>query len=257
MGAQLRVYRQRIRSVQATKKITRAMELIAASRIVKAQPAGRGVRAVRARAHARRLGRGDVLERRPPADDRAGARCSRAAVVIITCDRGLAGAYTSSVLKESEQLAELLRRQGKEVVPYLVGRKAVGFYQFRRREIAAEWTGFSDSPDVRARPARSATRLIDDFIAPARRGRRRRDPRRLHPLRQHGDPGARGRPAAAARGRRGRGGARRRTTCCRSTSSSRAPSRCSTRCCRSTSAPASSTRCCRRRPPSSPPASGR
>ena len=67
-------------------------------------------------------------------------------MVVITSDRGLAGAYSSSVLKESEKLAEKLRAEGKEVVPYLVGRKAVGFYKFRRRESAAEWDGFSDAP---------------------------------------------------------------------------------------------------------------
>ena len=50
------------------------------------------------------------------------------------------------MLKESEKLAELLRDEGKEVIPYLVGRKAVGFYKFRRREFAQEWSGFSDNP---------------------------------------------------------------------------------------------------------------
>ena len=70
----------------------------------------------------------------------------RAAVLVVTSDRGLAGAYSSAVLKESERLVGDLRAEGKEVVPYLVGRKAVGFYKFRKREYADEWTGFTDQP---------------------------------------------------------------------------------------------------------------
>jgi len=91
------------------------------------------------------------------------AQVRRAAMVVITSDRGLAGAYSSSVLKESEKLAELLREEGKEVIPYLVGRKAVGFYKFRRREFAQEWSGFSDSPTFEV--AREiGQRVTDDFI---------------------------------------------------------------------------------------------
>jgi len=87
----------------------------------------------------------------------------RAAMVVITSDRGLAGAFSSAVLKESEMLAEKLRAEGKEVAPYLVGRKAVGFYKFRRRQFAQEWSGFSDSPKFEM--AREiGQRIIDDFI---------------------------------------------------------------------------------------------
>ena len=145
MGAQMRVYRQRIRSVQATKKITRAMELIAASRVVKAQqrvressPYARALtRAVSAVATFSNVDHPLTTEH----DD-----VRRAAVLVVTSDRGLAGAYSSSVLKESERLVGDLRAEGKEVVPYLVGRKAVGFYKFRKREYADEWTGFTDQP---------------------------------------------------------------------------------------------------------------
>jgi F-type H+-transporting ATPase subunit gamma len=145
MGAQMRVYRQRIRSVQATKKITRAMELIAASRVVKAQqrvressPYARALtRAVSAVATFSNVDHPLTTEH----DD-----VRRAAVLVVTSDRGLAGAYSSSVLKESERLIGDLRADGKEVVPYLVGRKAVGFYKFRKREYADEWTGFTDQP---------------------------------------------------------------------------------------------------------------
>ncbi|WP_457253501.1 F0F1 ATP synthase subunit gamma [Pedococcus sp. P5_B7] len=145
MGAQMRVYRQRIRSVQATKKITRAMELIAASRVVKAQqrvressPYARALtRAVSAVATFSNVDHPLTTEH----DD-----VRRAAVLVVTSDRGLAGAYSSSVLKESERLIGDLRADGKEVVPFLVGRKAVGFYKFRKREYADEWTGFTDQP---------------------------------------------------------------------------------------------------------------
>lgn len=158
----MRVYRQRIRAVQATKKITRAMELIAASRVVKARqrvaestPYARAVtRAVSAVATFSNVDHPLTTEH---------PQVRRAAMVVITSDRGLAGAYSSAVLKESERLAELLRGEGKEVTPYLVGRKAVGFYKFRRREYAHEWSGFSDSPKYEV--AREiGERITDDFI---------------------------------------------------------------------------------------------
>ena len=145
MGAQLRVYRQKIKSAQTTKKITRAMELISASRIYKAQqrvaastPYSRAVtRAVSAVATYSNVDH--PLTTEP-------ARIDRAAVVIFTSDRGLAGAFSSNVLKEAEQLAALLKEQGKDVVYYLVGRKAVSNFNFRRRESVRQWTGGTDLP---------------------------------------------------------------------------------------------------------------
>ena len=145
MGAQLRVYRQKIKSAQTTKKITRAMELISASRIYKAQqrlaaanPYARAVtRAVSAVAT---FGNVDHPLTTEP------ARIDRAAVVIFTSDRGLAGAFSSNVLKEAEQLTNLLEEQGKEVVYYLIGRKAVANFNFRRRAYIREWTGGTDLP---------------------------------------------------------------------------------------------------------------
>ena len=158
----MRVYRQRIRTVQATKKITRAMELIAASRVVKARQ-----RVIESTPYARALTRAVSAVatfsnvEHPLTTEHTEVR--RAAMVVITSDRGLAGAYSSAVLKESEMLAEKLRAEGKEVAPYLVGRKAVGFYKFRRREFAQEWSGFSDSPKFEV--AREiGERIIDDFI---------------------------------------------------------------------------------------------
>ena len=145
MGAQLRVYRQKIKSAQTTKKITRAMELISASRIYKAQqrvaastPYSRAVtRAVSAVATYSNVDH--PLTTEP-------ARIDRAAVVIFTSDRGLAGAFSSNVLKEAEQLSALLKEQGKDVVYYLVGRKAVSNFNFRRRESVRQWTGGTDLP---------------------------------------------------------------------------------------------------------------
>ncbi len=162
MGAQMRVYRQRVRSVQATKKITRAMELIAASRVVKARQ-----RVEEATPYAAALTRAlSALatysnEEHPLTTERDEVR--RAAVLIIAGDRGLSGAYNSSVLKESEQLVHRLKEEGKEVVPYLVGRRSVAFYKFRRREFAAEWTGFSDAPNYEA-AKEIGSRIVDDFL---------------------------------------------------------------------------------------------
>ena len=145
MGAQLRVYRQKIKSAQTTKKITRAMELISASRIAKAQqrvaastPYSRAVtRAVSAVASYSSVDH--PLTTEP-------AKIERAAVVILTSDRGLAGAFSSNVLKEADQLTALLREQGKDVVYYLVGRKAVGNFNFRRRASVRNWIGGTDLP---------------------------------------------------------------------------------------------------------------
>lgn len=145
MAASLRELRARIKSVQATKKITRAMELIAASRIVKAQQ-----RAQAAAPYARELTRAvsavatysnvdHYLTTEPEDPDRA-------AVLVVTSDRGLAGAYSSSVLREAERLAEKLRGEGKAVDLYVSGRKGVGYYAFRQRPVVKSWVGFSDTP---------------------------------------------------------------------------------------------------------------
>lgn len=168
MGAQLRVYRSRIRSVQATKKITRAFELIAASRMVKAQqrtaasaPYARAItRAVSAVATYSNEDHPLTTEKR---------EVTRAAVLLVTSDRGLAGAYSSNVIKEGESLAELLRGEGKEVVPYIAGRKGISFYRFRKRSIAAEWSGFSDAPQFE-NAKEIADALIAAFLTPAEEG---------------------------------------------------------------------------------------
>jgi F-type H+-transporting ATPase subunit gamma len=147
MGSQLRVYRQKIRSAQTTKKITRAMELIAASRIQKAKqrltasvPYSTAVaRAVSGVATFSNVDH--ILTTEPE-------KVERAAVVIFSSDRGLAGAFNTNVLREAEELSTLLRSQGKEVVYYLVGRKAVGYFSFRGRDFERSWTGETDNPTV-------------------------------------------------------------------------------------------------------------
>ncbi|MEV0264574.1 F0F1 ATP synthase subunit gamma [Streptomyces sp. NPDC050617] len=145
MGAQLRVYKRRIRSVTATKKITKAMEMIAASRIVKAQRqvaastpyASELTRAVTAVATGSNTKHALTTEAANPV---------RAAVLLITSDRGLAGGYSSNAIKAADKLTERLRSEGKEVTTYIIGRKGVAYYDFRERPVTQSWTGFTDSP---------------------------------------------------------------------------------------------------------------
>lgn len=145
MGAQLRVYKRRIKSVTATKKITKAMEMIAASRVVKAQRkvtastpyATELTRAVTAVA----TGAND----KHPLTTEAEAP-TRAAVLLLSSDRGLAGAFNSNAIKAAEKLTKELQDEGKEVDTYIVGRRGIAHYNFRERKIAGQWTGFTDAP---------------------------------------------------------------------------------------------------------------
>ena len=168
MGAQLRVYRQKIRAAQTTKKITRAMELISASRIQKAQqrvaasgPYSRAVtRAVSAVATFSNVDH--VLTTEPE-------KIERAAIVIFSSDRGLAGAFNTNVLKESSELAARLTAQGKDVVYYLVGRKAAAYFAFRRRDAEQIWTGGTDSPEF-ATAKEIGDAVVAKFLQPASEG---------------------------------------------------------------------------------------
>jgi F-type H+-transporting ATPase subunit gamma len=168
MPASLRELRQRKTTVATTKKITRAMELIAASRIIKAQQRARAAapfareltRAVSAVATFSNVDHPLTTEKDNP---------TRAAMLLITSDRGLAGAYSSSVIKQGEQLATMLRDAGKESVPFLTGRKAIAFYQFRRRTVANKWEGFSDAPTY-ANAREIADALIEAFQTPTEEG---------------------------------------------------------------------------------------
>jgi F-type H+-transporting ATPase subunit gamma len=168
MGAQLRVYRQKIRTAQTTKKITRAMELISASRIQKAQqrvqasaPFARAVtRAVSAVATYSNVNH--VLTTEVP-------NPTRAAIVIFTSDRGLAGAFNSQVIREASELRTRLEGDGKEVVHYLVGRKAVQYFAFRRRAAEREWTGGTDHPEFET-AQEIAEAIVAKFVQPTAEG---------------------------------------------------------------------------------------
>jgi F-type H+-transporting ATPase subunit gamma len=168
MGAQLRVYRQRIKTAQTTKKITRAMELISASRIQKAQqrviasaPYARAVtRAVSAVATYSNVDHILTREAENP---------KRAAIVLFTSDRGLAGAFNSQVIREASELRTRLEGEGKEVVHFLVGRKAVGYFLFRRRASEREWTGGTDNPEF-AIAQEIAAAIVEKFVQPTEEG---------------------------------------------------------------------------------------
>jgi len=161
MGAQIRVYRQKISSTTSMRKIFKAMELIATSRIGKARArlaaslpyANAITRAVSAVASQNEIDHPLVTE---PEQIR------RAAVLVITSDRGLAGSYSASVLKQAEGLNELLRGEGKEVKTYLVGRKAQAYFDFRNRSYARVWTGGTDSPEFKTAREIGAA-LIEEF----------------------------------------------------------------------------------------------
>jgi F-type H+-transporting ATPase subunit gamma len=162
MAVSLREYRARIKSTESMKKITRAMELIAASRIIKAQQ-----RAQQAAPYARELTRAvSALATYSDADHPLTTEPenpTKAAILIITSDRGLAGAYSSSVLKEGERLAERLREEGKQITTFIAGRKGEAYFRFRDRPVRESWTGFSDQPQyVNAREIGDA--LIGAFV---------------------------------------------------------------------------------------------
>jgi F-type H+-transporting ATPase subunit gamma len=146
MGAKLRTIRRRIRSVQSTMKITRAMELIAASRILKAQQ-----RVEAARPYAEQLTRAmeDVARQtgalvHPLLEERPNPQ--KVAVLLVTSDRGLCGAYNANVIRRAERLIGRLRGDGVEPVLYVVGRKGVSYFRFRRIPVESSWTGFSEVP---------------------------------------------------------------------------------------------------------------
>ena len=162
--ATIRGLRGRIRSIQSTKKITKAQELIATSRITKAQ-----ARVAAARPYAQEitkvvttLASASVSLDSPLLTARENPR--RAAILVVTSDSGQCGGYNSNVLRETEELISLLRSEGKEPVLYVMGRKGVGYYTFRDRPIVASWTGFSQQP-VFADISGAIKHLVDAFLA--------------------------------------------------------------------------------------------
>ncbi len=163
MAGSLRALRRRIRSTQSTKKIFSAQELIAGARIVRAQ-----ARVEASKPYAREITRvlsalaSSASHDHPLLTERENPR--RAAVLVITSDRGFAGSYNVNVLRRTEELLALLRQEGKEPVLYVVGRKGETYYSFRDREMAATFTGFSEQPGYEdAQEVGSA--LIDVFAA--------------------------------------------------------------------------------------------
>jgi F-type H+-transporting ATPase subunit gamma len=169
MGAQLRAVRRRIRTVQSTAKITRAQELIASSRVVRAQQRLRD-----ARPYARELTEAieAVVSRSSqinhpltsePADP------TRAAVLILTSDRGFCGGFNTSVLREAQGLRALLEDRGIEAVPYVSGRKGISWHRFRQREMAGEWSGFSEVP-AQKNASEITSALLEAFERPADEG---------------------------------------------------------------------------------------
>jgi F-type H+-transporting ATPase subunit gamma len=165
MAATLRELRGRIRSAGSIKKITKAQEMIATSRIAKAQARVEAARPYSTEitnmltdlAGVSALDHPLLVERESP---------KRAGVLVVSSDRGLCGAYNSNVLRQSEELFSLLRDEGKKPVIYAVGRKALGYYSFRERPVTESWTGFSERPTYdQAREI--ADTLVTAFMAGA------------------------------------------------------------------------------------------
>ncbi|MGN7781645.1 F0F1 ATP synthase subunit gamma [Mycolicibacterium sp. 22603] len=145
MAATLRELRGRIKSASSIKKITKAQELIATSRIAKAQARVDAARPYSTEitnmltelASASALDHPLLVPRDNP---------KRAAVLVVSSDRGLCGGYNANVLRRAEELFSLLRDEGKDPVLYVIGRKALGYYNFRQRNVVESWTGFSERP---------------------------------------------------------------------------------------------------------------
>jgi F-type H+-transporting ATPase subunit gamma len=150
--------------VQSTKKITRAMELIAASRIVRAQ---QRIAASRPYAEAitgvvRTVTAEGVVNVAHPLTTPS-ENPTRAALLLVTSDRGLAGGYSANVLRAGEQTTAALRGEGLDMVPFLVGRKALSFYRFRGRDTSHAWSGFSEQPTY-ADAMQIGDALLEQFV---------------------------------------------------------------------------------------------
>jgi F-type H+-transporting ATPase subunit gamma len=165
MAATLRELRGRIKSASSIKKITKAQELIATSRIAKAQARVNAARpyATEITNMLTELAGGAALDH-PLLVQRENPR--RAGVLVVSSDRGLCGGYNANVLRRAEELFALLRDQGKTPVLYVVGRKALGYYSFREREVTESWTGFSERPEY-SDAKKIADSLVTAFMAGA------------------------------------------------------------------------------------------
>jgi F-type H+-transporting ATPase subunit gamma len=169
MGAQLRLVRRRIRTVKSTAKITRAQELIASSRIIKAQQRQRA-----AEPYAREITQAveAVVSRSSNVNHPLTTKpesVTRAAVLILTSDRGFAGGYNASVLREAEGLRAMLTENGVEAVPFVTGRKGITWHRFRQRVMAGEWSGFSENPAA-ANASEITAALLEAYQRPTSEG---------------------------------------------------------------------------------------
>src|SRR5215469_5041353 len=169
MGAQLRAVRRRIATVKSTAKITKAQELIASSRIIKAQQ-----RAKAAGPYAREITTAveAVVSRSANVDHPLTTEAvnpARAAVLILSSDRGFAGGFNASVLREAQALNARLAERGIEAVPFVSGRKGIGWHRFRERPVAAEWAGYSDTP-AHANATQITNALLEAFARPTDEG---------------------------------------------------------------------------------------
>ena len=164
MAGQLKEVCNRIKSIQNSQQITKAMKMVSAAKLRRAQDA-----IIQMRPYAQKLqellsnivssSEGDLgssLAVERPVE--------KVLLIVITSDRGLAGAYSSSALRAAEQLTVRLRDEGMDPVPYVVGRKGVAFYRFRNREMVDNWTGFSEQPKYE-NAKEVADTLIDAFLA--------------------------------------------------------------------------------------------
>ena len=165
MAATLRELRGRIRSAGAIKKITKAQEMIATSRIGKAQARLKEARpytveitrVLTTLAQEAALDHPLLVEKPSP---------KRAGVLVVSSDRGLCGAYNSGAFRKAEELFSRLRADGKKPVLYTVGRKAQGYFKFRNWDISESWTGFSERPSYE-NAAEVAETLVRAFLAGA------------------------------------------------------------------------------------------
>ncbi len=163
MSAQVRVLKQKIKATQSIQKMVKAQELIATSRIAKAQArvaasapySAQITDVLTALASASTLDHPLLTER----DD-----AQRIGILLMTSDRGLCGGFNANAIKAAEELAALVRSQGREPVMYIIGRKGLAYYTFRRRPVAASWTGFSEKPSYADAEA-AAKELMAAFLA--------------------------------------------------------------------------------------------
>jgi F-type H+-transporting ATPase subunit gamma len=170
MGAQLRIYRRRVRTIGSTKKITKAMELIATSRIAKAQARMRAARpyVVELTRALAALGNNASLSHPMLTGVESPQRTG---ILVITSDRGLAGGYSANSIRRANELTRRLRAEGREVALYVIGRKGVAYYRFRHIDLAGTWTGFSEQPTFV--DARDATEAVIEALFATSEGQSR------------------------------------------------------------------------------------